>query len=524
LAETGKEIVSRIFWTKWHPDSVELPQVWLRDQYGLTALPDHADENERARDIARFLAQLRQPGLYEVGGLGACTLISRRALEKGVRFRRIPNLSLFGEDRHFCVRAAALGIPLFTDTRNPAFHIYRDADLAGADRYMREHQIAPFDGENGGEDGISLCMIVRDEEQSLARCLSSVEGIADEIIIVDTGSADRTKEIAASFGAKVYDFEWIDDFSAARNYAFSKATKAFILWLDADDVIEEPDRARFLELKQNIPPHVDSVMMDYHLAFQDDGTPAFTVKRNRLVRRNRGFRWVGAVHEYLDVRGTRMNADIAVTHRKTKPYTDRNLQIYRRRKGKGEPFTPRDMYYFANELKDHGHFAEAAEQYEAFLTDGRGWVEDRIAACYKLADCYGAVKDKAGQLKALLRSLEFDKPRAEVCCRLGWLFMESGKLPQAVFWYETAARLGPPPDNGAIVERAAWTWLPWLQLCICYDRLGDREKAFACNEKALSLYPGHPAMQQNREYFLSRYPDLAEKGNVAVSHANWLNQ
>lgn len=458
------------------------------------------------------MAQLRQPGVYEVGGLGACTLIRRSALEKGVRFERIRNLSLWGEDRHFCVRAAALGIPLFVDTRNPAFHIYRDSDLEGADRYMREHHIAPFDRETG----ISLCMIVRDEEQSLARCLSSVEGIADEIIIVDTGSTDRTKEIAKSFGAKVYDFKWVDDFAAARNYSFSKATKEFILWLDADDVIEEADREKFLLLKKMIPPHVDSVMMNYHLAFQSDGTPTFTVRRNRLVRRSRGFRWIGAVHEYLDVQGPRMNSDIAITHRKMKPYTDRNLQIYRRKKEKGEPFDPRDMYYFANELRDHGHYDEAIAQYEAFLDTGLGWVEDRIAACYKLSDCYGAKKDKSAQFKALFRSLEFDRPRAEVCCRLGWLFLEDTKLPQAVFWYDLATRLGNPPENGAMVERATWTWLPWLQLCVCYDRLGDREKAFECNEKARAIFPSHPAVQQNRAYFLSRYPHLAEKEKERV--------
>lgn len=71
---------------------------------------------------------------------------------------------------------------------------------------------------------ISLCMIVRNEEKVLARCLESVRGCVDEIIIVDTGSSDGTKEIAARFTDKIYDFEWIDDFSAARNYSFEQAT------------------------------------------------------------------------------------------------------------------------------------------------------------------------------------------------------------------------------------------------------------------------------------------------------------
>ena len=74
---------------------------------------------------------------------------------------------------------------------------------------------------------ISLCMIVKNEEAVLARCLESVKDVVDEIIIVDTGSTDKTKQIAYRYTQNVYDFEWIDDFSAARNYSFSKATKDY---------------------------------------------------------------------------------------------------------------------------------------------------------------------------------------------------------------------------------------------------------------------------------------------------------
>lgn len=88
---------------------------------------------------------------------------------------------------------------------------------------------------------ISICMIVKNEEDVLGRALKSVQGIADEIIIVDTGSTDSTKEIASSYTNKIYDFEWCDDFSKARNYSFSKATKDYCMWLDADDVILEED-------------------------------------------------------------------------------------------------------------------------------------------------------------------------------------------------------------------------------------------------------------------------------------------
>ncbi|MGY5190505.1 UNVERIFIED_CONTAM: glycosyltransferase, partial [Bacillus amyloliquefaciens DSM 7 = ATCC 23350] len=83
---------------------------------------------------------------------------------------------------------------------------------------------------------VSLCVIVKNEEEVLAGCLDSVKVIADEMVIVDTGSTDRTKEIAARYTDKNYDFEWVDHFAAARNFAFSKAEMDYILWLAADDI------------------------------------------------------------------------------------------------------------------------------------------------------------------------------------------------------------------------------------------------------------------------------------------------
>lgn len=508
LTDTNKEIIAALFWTKWQPDAPELPQVWMTDEYGFVeaAGPHELNSTDKERLAGQFLKRLRVPGVYEVGGLGACTLIRRSALLKGVRFKRLPNLSFWGEDRHFCVRAAALDIRLFVDTRSPAFHIYREADLERGRAYLR----ADVQPDHPPGVSISLCMIVKNEEQTLGRCLSSIDGVVDEIVIVDTGSTDRTKHIAGQFGAVIRDFAWIDDFAAARNFAFAQATKDYILWLDADDVVEAEDRQKLLALKATMPPDVDSVLMDYHLAFQENGQPSVSLKRNRLVRRACGFRWIGAVHEYLDVSGRRMVSDIAVAHRKEAVHTDRNLRIYRKRAERGEPFVPRDLYYYANELKDHGFYEEAAEQYEAFLATQLGWVEDRIAACLRAAECYGSMYERDLQLRSLFRSMSYDRPRAECCCSLGMLFMGDNLLQQAIFWFETATRLGDPPNNGALTDTAAWTWFPYLQLCVCYDRLGRLEEANACNEQALRFYPDHPSMLHNKHYLQEKLTALKE--------------
>lgn len=351
---------------------------------------------------------------------------------------------------------------------------------------------------------ISLCMIVRDEEGTLARCLTSVRDLVDEMIIVDTGSTDHTKDIARSFGATLYDFAWIDDFSAARNFAFGKATKDYILWLDADDVLEEQDRARFHHLKEQQDFDYDAVSMPYHLTLDAEGKPVQYLRRNRLVRRACRFQWHGAVHEYLAVGGRVLHSEIAVTHRKERAYTDRNLQMYLKRRERQEEFSPRDTYYFANELKDHGRYTEAAEQYELFLDGGKGWIEDQLAACYKLAECYAHLGLSEKRVQSLLRALAYDAPRAELCCRLGGYFSDKEDFQTAIYWYRQATLLEQRQDAMGMTDNAAWTWLPHLQLCYCYDRIGDPKKARIHHEMAKMYNPQHPSVVYNEAYFAAR--------------------
>lgn len=293
---------------------------------------------------------------------------------------------------------------------------------------------------------ISLCMIVKNEENTLARCLNSVKGLVEEINIVDTGSTDRTKEIAAGFTDRIYEFEWIDDFAAARNYAFEQATQDFILWLDADDVLLKEDRDKFITLKEDLDRNIDAVTMDYNLAFDEYGNVTFSTKRNRLVKRENQFHWIGAVHEYLEVGGNILNSDVAITHHSLYHDSDRNLQIYEKRLADGEVFTPRDLYYFANELSDHRMYERAVTFYKKFFDTGKGWIEDNISACGKLADCYLELDEPEKELGSIFKSFTYDRPRAEFCCRLGYHFLQKGNISTAVFWYDLATRLEQPKE------------------------------------------------------------------------------
>ena len=144
---------------------------------------------------------------------------------------------------------------------------------------------------------ISLCMIVKNEERILARCLDGVKDLVDEIVIVDTGSVDATRRIAQTYTDRVYDFTWIDDFSAARNFAFSKATCEYIYSADADEVLDEENRERFRRLKQTLPDEVEIVQMKYGNQLQHGTVYNFDEEyRPKLFRRQRQFVWTGAIH------------------------------------------------------------------------------------------------------------------------------------------------------------------------------------------------------------------------------------
>lgn len=178
---------------------------------------------------------------------------------------------------------------------------------------------------------ISLCMIVKNEEMHLARCLDSISELVDEIIIVDTGSEDRTKDIAYEYTSKVYSYPWKDDFSDARNYSFSKASMDYCMWMDADDILEETQRDPFLKLKQSLPLDTDMVMMKYNTAFDEAGIPSFSYYRERWIRNSPRYRWVGAVHEVIPPSGSIRYSDIALCHKKLDSGDpDRNLKIYQK--------------------------------------------------------------------------------------------------------------------------------------------------------------------------------------------------
>jgi len=293
---------------------------------------------------------------------------------------------------------------------------------------------------------ISVCMIVKNEEKILGRCLDSLKGLADEIIIVDTGSADSTKQIAARYTSKVYDYEWSYDFSAARNFSFSKATMEYIYAADADEVIDEENRQRFLLLKQNLLQEIEIVQMKYANQLAFNTTYNFDEEyRPKLYKRLRSFRWVEPVHENVVLAPVIYDSDIVILHKPLSNHAPRDFKTFQRVIKKEGKLSKKLYEMYARELfvaGDDHDFAEAYPYFKAFAeTEDCDERERKLYECI-LVRYYRIMKDVTGLMKYSLHNIGDGKGSAEVCYELGEYFISLGDYQEATIWYYNAVYEG----------------------------------------------------------------------------------
>ncbi len=350
---------------------------------------------------------------------------------------------------------------------------------------------------------ISLCMIVKNEENVLKRVLGQMKGIVDEIIVVDTGSTDQTKKVATEYADQVYDFIWRDDFAAARNFACEKATMDYWMWLDADDVITDAEREKLFRLKRELDTSADVVMMRYQTGFDETGRPIFSYWRERLLKNHAGFRWEGRVHEAVTPKGNIVYSNISVEHRKVGAGDpDRNLRIYETMIREGEPLDPRAQYYYGRELFYHERNRDAECVFRNFLREPRGWSENKIEACILLARCLERMGRNEEREEAIFTSFSYDVPRAEACCEIGRCRMEQERYPEAAWWYQRALESERGGERGGLSAEGFYGFIPAIQLCVCCERMGDREQALHYHRLSAKYRPDSPAVAQNERYFL----------------------
>ncbi len=283
---------------------------------------------------------------------------------------------------------------------------------------------------------ISACMIVKNEEKLLKRAISCFIGFADEIIIVDTGSTDKTKAIAREYTDKVYDFEWRDDFSDARNYAASKAVMDYIYCADADEVIDKANQRAFLLLKGALDSEIDIVQMRYSNQLRFGTTYNFDVEyRSKLYKRFHEVRWKDPIHEVLDPKLRVFNSEIVITHMPEKMHGARDLAIFRNVGTPGSLLSIRLHRLYARELFFAGSDEDFLLSYDYFewTLHEQSAAEDHVRASQcVIAKCANLKNDSETLFAVCLKNI-IGKPGAEICCELGDYYMrkenfEEGRL------------------------------------------------------------------------------------------------
>ncbi len=352
---------------------------------------------------------------------------------------------------------------------------------------------------------VSLCMIVKDEARVLARCLESVKDCVDEIIIVDTGSTDETVEIAERYTDRIFDFAWTDDFSAARNFAFSKGTGDYLLWLDADDVLPAEEKPNLLKLKETLTAQKpDVVFCPYDVAFDQTGV-ATTFRRERLVKRSAGFVWQGCVHECIAPSGKILQSNVRIRHLGSdKVRGDRNLRIYERFLTRGGTLSPRDRFYYARELYYHRLYEQAIAMLNPLFSDRSAWYVNVIEGCKIAAYCYMELGRSDEAEETLLKSLRYGEPRASVLVEIGTLLRKKNRLRECIFWLTSALFCRDHSAEGDFDSPHDRFLRPLLELTCCYYALGETGKAVSCHKQLKSKFPDHPSVLYNEKFFRER--------------------
>lgn len=288
---------------------------------------------------------------------------------------------------------------------------------------------------------ISLCMIVKNEEKILERCLDSVADLVDEIVIADTGSTDATREIARRYTEKVYDFPWTDDFSAARNFVFSRATQEYIYSADADEVLSPENRERFRLLKETLLPEVEIVQMKYANQLQFNTVYNYDEEyRPKLFKRKRDFVWEAPIHETVRLEPVIYDSDIVITHLPGESHAKRDLANFQKHWRQGYRLPKRLLGMYARELLiagDEEDFAQAAPVFLEAAADNERDGEEMAQSCCVAARAARLAGDTVSFFKYTSKVIA-EEACSEICCEMGHFYEGLSDWEEAAIWYYNA--------------------------------------------------------------------------------------
>jgi glycosyltransferase involved in cell wall biosynthesis len=348
---------------------------------------------------------------------------------------------------------------------------------------------------------ITLALIAKNEEKNINRLLDSVEGCFDEIVFVDTGSTDKTKQIAIDRGCVVYDFTWVNSFCKARNFAFSKTTCDYILWLDLDDCLS--DKEAFIQWKNYAMAYADCWFATYHYALDKDKKPIISFVRERVFKRSIDPVWQYDLHEGIIIK-PEWSRDYAtpwsVLHMRDEQDViadkSRNIKILDDIKARDGDLPTRLKFYYGKELYENGNPQKAIWAFEEVLKCSDLEFHDRVLAyqyaSYSAFQCAQHIKEENKQeimnllnlaLNFAIEGIKIEPSRAEFFVTCGDIYLFQGQLHKAVGFYGAAKTCVNPKELSGAYEGAVYSFIdcyglvPSIQLAKCYFNMGKIDQA-----------------------------------------------
>ncbi len=349
---------------------------------------------------------------------------------------------------------------------------------------------------------VSLCMIVRDEESSLSACLQSVCGAVDEIVIVDTGSSDRTLEVAKQYGARCYSIDWEHDFAAARNVSLSHATKDFILVLDGDEVWL-PESSAALRRALLAHPGAGGFFVHVHNQTDADDIEETEVSLNvRLFRNQPEYRFSGALHEQIaetilagPTGGVLVDSQINILHlgymKRTveeKQKKQRNLQIALKEfeAHPGDGFRAFNLGVEYVRLKDWEKALATFEWANGWRAPDALWVPRFYKIFVSALMQYGKW-ERAQEL--LNEALDMFPDYTDLHYLQGVAHYQRQEWAHALHRYARCIEMGDPPIPPYTVEKGISTYRSYFAMGQVYQIVGKIAEAAASYREAFQLNP-----------------------------------
>lgn len=343
---------------------------------------------------------------------------------------------------------------------------------------------------------VSLAMIIKDEEEMLEQCLMSIKDIVDEIIIVDTGSKDNSIAIASKFTDKIFNYEWDNNFSNARNYSIEKCTRDWIFFMDADDYFNPRDKNKFLKLIESSDKEGYFFVTKNYIDL--NRKDKYSTNLNiRLIRNKDRYEFVGAIHEQLVEKRNKTldislfsTVDISIEHKgylkavmEKKQKKERNINILEEELKK-DPKNIFMNFNMGNEYLSLENYNKALEYYDISYknsTEVRGFTHKLLL---RMVVCYNELKEFKKAIKFAEEAIKIFPKFTEVYYMLGTIFEKERKYTLAIESYEKAIDIGESSIDIKVINGCG-TILAFKALGKIYKNFRDYKKAKINYKKAM---------------------------------------